>query len=791
MPTPYFSQVPNFDYVSRDLEKNSLGDYTTVKNLFRRAKIRDDIFQSIYYFTRYTIVGDERPDNVAEKIYGDPTLDWIVLLSNNIQNVYDGWPKTQLSFDNYLLQKYGSYENISNIHHYETVEKKTRDGYIIVEGGKTVSEGYYNSPQYEIELDPNIVLPTTIPGIFAEGGTEVDIDSGTVTKLFLTNAGAGYSDVASVTISPPPLPRTAVISVELNFPPDDKEVGEVTIIDNGSGYTYQPGITFSDPKPTIPPVLEPVIGAGGSITSISILNPGDGYTFTPTITIDPPEDVISNAAFITDSNFTVASGFEGMFMDPYGFKVYTCHGANSYTTGLIEYYELSSSFDITSGTKISDFTLNIDGLVFQYLTGIEFKPDGTRMYVSGLSNSGFKIAQYDLSTEWDITTASLVGNVSFPATSGIRLQDDGTHAYILETTDPDTIKKYEMIIEWDITTLRPFPVQQTNINALTNESSIRGFSFKDDGTKLYVAGTDTNSLHVLKLEQRWDLNTFTLIGSLNIQNDSGDSTPLDTYTDPTETLFVIGGTINRKLYTYDTDIVATATATLGIGTQAEELVNITVTKAGSAYTTSPLPNISIQPPIPHRTATGYVLIEDGSLSEVVFTDRGYNYRTAPTAIIDPPLDPITATANVKTEDGGVIELELTNAGRGYKTPPSLIFSKPEPLYVPQVDEVFERNGQEWKYDGFNWRKRVSYGTVYYDNLEDDLVEIFGRESSVPVTNYEYEERLENQKRLIYVLKPEYLQIVFNDIENIMPYKKGSEQYVSKTLKRGDNPRIYE
>jgi hypothetical protein len=138
MPTPYFSQVPNFDYVSRDLEKNSLGDYTTVKNLFRRAKIRDDIFQSIYYFTRYTIVGDERPDNVAEKIYGDPTLDWIVLLSNNIQNVYDGWPKTQLSFDNYLLQKYGSYENISNIHHYETVEKKTRDGYIIVEGGKTI-----------------------------------------------------------------------------------------------------------------------------------------------------------------------------------------------------------------------------------------------------------------------------------------------------------------------------------------------------------------------------------------------------------------------------------------------------------------------------------------------------------------------------------------------------------------------------------------------------------------------------------------------------------------------------
>ena len=60
-----------------------------------------------------------------------------------------------------------------------------------------------------------------------------------------------------------------------------------------------------------------------------------------------------------------------------------------------------------------------------------------------------------------------------------------------------------------------------------------------------------------------------------------------------------------------------------------------------------------------------------------------------------------------------------------------------------------------------------------------------------MTNYQYEDILENAKRNIYVLKPEFLGIVLDDIENIMEYKEGSEQYVSRTLKRGDNPRLYE
>lgn len=789
----YFSNIPYIAYVARDIEQNSISDYTVTKNLFKRAKIREDIFQSLSYFTKYSIRGEERPDQVADEIYDDPSLDWVVLLSNNIQNVYEEWPKTQTAFDSYLLQKYGSYENIySGVHHYETVDTYTTDGYNIVQRGIEVNAGFYNAPEYTVELDKSLLLPSEVPGNFAAGTASVDTVKGEVTKLFITAPGAGYTSFAEVTIEDPPTPRKGVLSVALNFPPDDREVGAITIVDAGSGYTFQPIVTFSDPPPTIPPTLEAVIGIGGSIESVTIVDPGDGYTFTPIVTFPPPPNIIESAAFVSDSNFTVGSGFEGWYLDPQGNRIYTCHGANTYTLGTIEYYELSSTHNMSTGSYVTTLNLNFGGVNFQYATGVEFKPDGTRMYVSGLTNSGNKLVQYDLATAWDITTASLAGSVSMPAMAGMRIQDTGEHLFILDTNDPDTIKKYQMTANWDITTMFPLPVQTANVSVICQppESSVRGFSFKDDGTKMYITGTDNNSLFVITLSTAWDLSALTLLGTLNVQSASGDSVPLDTFTNFFETLFFIGGSNNRKIYTYDTDITATATATVGIGTRAETIVDITITKPGTGYTTSTLPTIGIQPPIPHRTAKGYVTIKNGAVDTVVMQDRGYNYRTPPVAIIENPLPPITATANVKTENGEVKELQLTNPGRGYNSIPQLIFSKPGPLYTPSVDEVYERNGQEWKYDGYNWRRRVSYGTIYFDNGKNDFNEIEGKVAARPVTNYEYEDRIEASKRNIYVLKKEYIGLLFNDLEDIMPYKKGSTQYVSESLKKADNPRLY-
>ena len=135
MTNSYFKQVPNFEYVNRTKGSQDISNYISVKNLFKRGRIRPDIFGNLSFFTKYKIVGDERPDNIAFKEYDDSSLDWVVLLSNNILNVQDEWPLPQTSLNEILLEKYGTYDKLySDVHHYETVEIKNSKGGVILPG---------------------------------------------------------------------------------------------------------------------------------------------------------------------------------------------------------------------------------------------------------------------------------------------------------------------------------------------------------------------------------------------------------------------------------------------------------------------------------------------------------------------------------------------------------------------------------------------------------------------------------------------------------------------------------
>ena len=82
------------------------------------------------------------------------------------------------------------------------------------------------------------------------------------------------------------------------------------------------------------------------------------------------------------------------------------------------------------------------------------------------------------------------------------------------------------------------------------------------------------------------------------------------------------------------------------------------------------------------------------------------------------------------------------------------------------------------------RNSISYFDFFIDQQIDT------GDITIPVTNYEYEDKLENDKRNIYLLKPRYLNIVLDDMEEMMKYQKGATQYVSDTLKRADNIRLY-
>ncbi len=161
----YFRQVPEFEYVSR-LPGANIGDYIRVKNLFKKGKIREDIFQNLSFFEKYKIIGNDRPDNVAFEIYKDSKLDWVVLLSNNILNIQTEWPLPQTDFDRFLLDKYDDYNTLYNgIHHYETEEVKNSRGVTIVPAGLQVDASYSVS-YYDFFIEQqittgNISIPIT------------------------------------------------------------------------------------------------------------------------------------------------------------------------------------------------------------------------------------------------------------------------------------------------------------------------------------------------------------------------------------------------------------------------------------------------------------------------------------------------------------------------------------------------------------------------------------------------------------------------------------------------------
>ena len=136
----YFRELPNLNYQSTSADRSSSEDYVVVKNIFRRAKLRDDLKYIFTSLVDYYIKDGVRPDQVADNVYGDPELDWVVLTSANIINVRDEWPLDSYEIYNYALNKYGN--DLNQIRHYETTEVKDSSGRLILPKGKVVDSGF-------------------------------------------------------------------------------------------------------------------------------------------------------------------------------------------------------------------------------------------------------------------------------------------------------------------------------------------------------------------------------------------------------------------------------------------------------------------------------------------------------------------------------------------------------------------------------------------------------------------------------------------------------------------------
>ena len=128
----YFRELPNIAYQSPLLHKNSSRDYLLIKNIFRRTKLYDFLENNVSLLDKFTIGDGDRPDTVAEQMYGDSSLDYIIVLVAGITNIIDEWPLQDYQVYDFALQKYGSEEKMNEIKYYETLEIIDNQGRQIV-----------------------------------------------------------------------------------------------------------------------------------------------------------------------------------------------------------------------------------------------------------------------------------------------------------------------------------------------------------------------------------------------------------------------------------------------------------------------------------------------------------------------------------------------------------------------------------------------------------------------------------------------------------------------------------
>ena len=136
----YFRELPNLLYPSFLPDKTSSLDFVEVKNIFRRAKLRDDLQNNFTVFEKYEIPMGLRPDTVAEELYGSDELDWVVLTVAGILNVRNEWPLSDRDIYDYSLDKYG--ESLNSVKFFETTEVKDTNGRMILPKGKVVDSNF-------------------------------------------------------------------------------------------------------------------------------------------------------------------------------------------------------------------------------------------------------------------------------------------------------------------------------------------------------------------------------------------------------------------------------------------------------------------------------------------------------------------------------------------------------------------------------------------------------------------------------------------------------------------------
>jgi DNA-binding beta-propeller fold protein YncE len=232
---------------------------------------------------------------------------------------------------------------------------------------------------------------------------------------------------------------------------------------------------------------------------------------------------------------------EGLSFKGDGTKMYTISG----NTDNVNEYDLSTAWDITTASHVQSF--NVGGSE-NNPHGLFFKPDGTEMYIVGQSND--RVFQYTLSTAWDISTASSTTSVyvgtweSYP--TDLFLSPDGTKMYVCGTSGQD-VNEFTLSTAWAVNTAS----YTRNFSVTSQEIAPEGLFFKSDGTKMYIVGKNSDTIYEYSLSTAWNLSTAVHYTTQVLDVNSQELAPTALFIKPDGSEVYMGGTVTGTVYKYD------------------------------------------------------------------------------------------------------------------------------------------------------------------------------------------------------------------------------------------------
>jgi len=353
----------------------------------------------------------------------------------------------------------------------------------------------------------------------------------------------------------------------------------LTTTGDGSGLT---GIV-------IPPVFNPVAVTGTTPSlDVGTYNYFDQGSMTANTTVSfasVPTDAnwrysfslvladISNAwdvsSAIFEGSFSVApkeATPQSIFFKPDGLKMYMIGNVGDD----VNEYDLSTAWDVTTAVFLQVFYVGNQELA---PSGLFFKPDGTKMYVTG--SVGDSIDEYNLSTAWDVSTAvylqlfSVAGQEVNP--QSVFFKPDGTKMYVVGTTGDD-VNEYDLSTAWNVTT-----ASFLQLFSVAGQDTIpTGIFFKDDGTKMYVLGSIGDDVNEYDLSTAWNVTTAVFLQNFSVVTEATVPNGLFFKPDGTKMYVVDGSSKNVNEYVLATIPTVTLPAAV-VGTPTALAIDTRVT----------------------------------------------------------------------------------------------------------------------------------------------------------------------------------------------------------------------